>query len=83
MPKLPPFALAAPTKTARPYYLAIFFVVFAAPLFLIHLPLLGLPFFWDEQGQFIPTALDLLLADDANDASPDLLRELDRGDEAG
>ena len=60
MPKLPPFALAAPTKTARPYYLAIFFVVFAAPLFLIHLPLLGLPFFWDEQGQFIPTALDLL-----------------------
>jgi hypothetical protein len=60
MPKLPPFALAAPSNKARPYYLAVFFVVFAAPLFLIHLPLLGLPFFWDEQGQFIPTALDLL-----------------------
>src|ERR1700728_328212 len=61
MQKLPPFALAAPpSNKARPYYLAVFFVVFAAPLFLIHLPLLGLPFFWDEQGQFIPTALDLL-----------------------
>lgn len=60
MPKLPPFALAAPSKTSRLYYLAIFFAVFAAPLFAIHLHLLGLPFFWDEQGQFIPTALDLL-----------------------
>jgi hypothetical protein len=60
IPKLPPFALATPLKRARPYYLAIFFVVFAVPLLLIHLPLLGLPFFWDEQGQFIPTALDLL-----------------------
>ena len=61
MPKLPPFALAAPVREkARPYYFPIFFVVFAAPLFAIHLPLLGLPFFWDEQGQFIPTALDLL-----------------------
>lgn len=61
MPKLPPFALAEarPAKN-RPYYLIIFFLVFAAPLFIIHLPLLGLPFFWDEQGQFIPTALDLL-----------------------
>jgi Glycosyltransferase family 87 len=61
MPKLPPFALAGPVREkARPYYLAIFLLVFAAPLFAIHLPLLGLPFFWDEQGQFIPTALDLL-----------------------
>lgn len=61
MPKLPPFALAeAHDPKSRPYYLAIFFLVFAAPLFAIHLPLLGLPFFWDEQGQFIPTALDLL-----------------------
>lgn len=61
MPKLPPFALAdaRPTKK-RPYYLGIFFLIFAAPLFAIHVPLLGLPFFWDEHGQFIPTALDLL-----------------------
>ncbi|HTU46977.1 MAG TPA: hypothetical protein VMF91_18085 [Bryobacteraceae bacterium] len=60
MPKLPPFVLAAPSKRSRVYYLAIFFAVFAAPLFAIHLHLLDLPFFWDEQGQFIPTALDLL-----------------------
>jgi hypothetical protein len=41
-------------------YLAIFFFLFAVPLFAIHLQLLTLPFFWDEHGQFIPTALDLL-----------------------
>ena len=61
MPKLPPFALAtAEPRKQRPYYIFIFFLFFAAPLLLIHLPLLSLPFFWDEQGQFIPTALDLL-----------------------
>jgi hypothetical protein len=41
-------------------YLAVFFFLFAVPLFAIHLQLLTLPFFWDEHGQFIPTALDLL-----------------------
>lgn len=62
MPRLPPFALAEeqPVRKPRPYYLAVFFVLFTIPLFLIHLHLLDLPFFWDEQGQFIPTALDLL-----------------------
>jgi hypothetical protein len=60
MPKLPPFALAQASRKARPQYLAIFFLLFAVPLFLIHAPLLKLPFFWDEHGQFIPTALDLL-----------------------
>lgn len=35
------------------------FALFALPLFAIHLPLIKLPFFWDELGQFIPTALDL------------------------
>lgn len=44
----------------RPQYLFIFFLLFAAPLFAIHLRLLDLPFYWDEHGQFIPTALDLL-----------------------
>jgi hypothetical protein len=33
---------------------------FALPLFAVHLPFIKLPFFWDEHGQFIPTALDLL-----------------------
>jgi hypothetical protein len=42
------------------YVLVAFFLLFAIPLFVLHLPLLGLPYFWDEEGQFIPTALDLL-----------------------
>jgi 4-amino-4-deoxy-L-arabinose transferase-like glycosyltransferase len=37
----------------------IFFVLFAAMLLLMHLPLLTLPFHWDEMGQFVPAALDL------------------------
>ncbi len=61
MPKLPPFALLdAQPRPKRPYYLLIFFFVFAVPLFAIHLPLLNLPYFWDELGQFVPAALDLL-----------------------
>jgi hypothetical protein len=44
----------------RRLHTAVFFGLFAAPLFLAHLPLLRLPFFWDEEGQFVPTALDLL-----------------------
>ena len=44
----------------RFFYLAVFFCLFTVPLLVIHWPLFGLPFFWDEQGQFIPTALDLL-----------------------
>ena len=63
MPKLPPFALGE-EGLSRPkhslFYLLAFFLLFAAPLFAIHLPLLDLPYFWDEHGQFIPTALDLL-----------------------
>jgi Dolichyl-phosphate-mannose-protein mannosyltransferase len=35
-------------------------VIFAA-LFLLHLPLLRLPYFWDEAGYYIPAARDLLL----------------------
>lgn len=36
-----------------------FLSLFALLLFLTHLPLLGLPYFWDEAIQYIPTALDL------------------------
>ena len=61
MPKLPPVALAErPPARSRPLYMLVFFLLFAAPLFAIHLPYFTLPFFWDEHGQFIPTALDLL-----------------------
>src|SRR5580658_4019672 len=33
---------------------------FALLVFLAHLPYLGLPYFWDELGQFVPAALDIL-----------------------
>jgi hypothetical protein len=62
MPKLPPFALAnvEPEPRSRRSYLVLFYFLFAAPLLFIHAPLLNLPYFWDEHGQFVPTALDLL-----------------------
>jgi hypothetical protein len=47
-------------RKRKPQYVAAFFFLFAIPLFLFHGQLLSLPFFWDEHGQFIPTALDLL-----------------------
>jgi len=37
-----------------------FALIFAA-IFLLHLPLLHLPYFWDEAGYYIPAARDLLL----------------------
>lgn len=37
----------------------LFFVSFTFLIFLIHAPLIGLPFYWDEVGQFVPQALDL------------------------
>ena len=40
-----------------------FGVIFGA-LWLLHLPLLRLPYFWDEAGYFIPAARDLLLTGD-------------------
>jgi hypothetical protein len=61
MPKLAPFALAEEVRPRRkrPYYLLVFWALFAVPLYAIHLGLLNLPFFWDELGQFVPTALDI------------------------
>ncbi len=61
MPKLPPFALAnAEPRPRRPWYLLAFFALFALPLYFFHLQLIHLPYFWDEHGQFIPSALDIL-----------------------
>ena len=36
----------------------VFLLIFAA-LFLLHLPLINLPYFWDEAGYFIPAAYDI------------------------
>ncbi len=61
MPKSPSFVLAkAQPRPNRSYYLIFFYLLFALPLFAIHLTFLSLPYFWDELGQFVPTALDLL-----------------------
>jgi hypothetical protein len=40
---------------------AILLVLFFALLWIAHLPLLRLPYFWDEAGYYIPAARDLLL----------------------
>jgi 4-amino-4-deoxy-L-arabinose transferase-like glycosyltransferase len=40
-------------------HLLVFAVLFAA-LILLHIPYLSLPYFWDELGQFVPAALDIL-----------------------
>jgi hypothetical protein len=37
-----------------------FLLAFALVVLLIHIPLLDLPFYWDEVGQFIPAAMDIL-----------------------
>jgi hypothetical protein len=39
----------------------VFAVIFAA-IFLLHVPLLQLPYFWDEAGYYVPAARDLLLS---------------------
>ncbi len=44
-----------------PSWGALFAVIFA-PTFLLHAPLLRLPYFWDEAGYYIPAARDLFLS---------------------
>jgi 4-amino-4-deoxy-L-arabinose transferase-like glycosyltransferase len=47
---------------SRRYSTALLFALFFLALFAIHLPLLRLPYFWDEAGYYIPAARDLLLS---------------------
>lgn len=46
-------------RIGAPVYLSVF-LSFAALLLLDHSIYLGLPYFWDELGQFVPAALDIL-----------------------
>src|SRR5215472_17612886 len=46
-------------RRIRPGSYLFFFVSFALVVFLIHAAFLGLPYFWDELGQFVPAALDI------------------------
>jgi 4-amino-4-deoxy-L-arabinose transferase-like glycosyltransferase len=50
----------ANARRIRPESYAILFLLFASVLFLCHAPWMGLPYYWDEAGQFIPSALDIL-----------------------
>jgi len=46
---------------SNPHPALVFAVIFVAS-FLLHLPLLQLPYFWDEAGYYVPAARDLLLS---------------------
>jgi len=45
---------------SRAHPALVFAVIFVA-IFLLHVPLLQLPYFWDEAGYYVPAARDLLL----------------------
>src|SRR5690349_16623952 len=45
---------------SKPHPAAVFAVIFVV-IFLLHAPLLHLPYFWDEAGYYVPAARDLLL----------------------
>jgi hypothetical protein len=43
-------------------YQGLVFAVILVLIFLLHLPLLRLPYFWDEAGYYVPAARDILLS---------------------
>src|SRR5881397_2342958 len=45
----------------RRFHPALVFALLFVGLFALHLPLLRLPYFWDEAGYYVPAARDLLL----------------------
>jgi hypothetical protein len=47
---------------SRKYSSALLFALFFLLLFVLHIPLLRLPYFWDEAGYYIPAARDLLFS---------------------
>src|SRR6266849_4782473 len=48
-------------RSYSPHPALVFAVIFVA-IFLLHAPLLQLPYFWDEAGYYVPAARDLLLS---------------------
>src|ERR1051326_4053484 len=66
--KAAPVTRTAELTDARGALLS-FLVAFAA-LVLTHLPLLSLPYYWDEAGYYIPAARDLLLTGNPIPHSP-------------
>ena len=52
--------MAGPEIESRKFPLALIFVLLFAAVVFLHLPLLRLPYFWDEAGYYVPAARDLL-----------------------
>src|SRR6202165_3307030 len=55
--------MTSPMRSSSPHPAVVFAVIFVA-IFLLHVPLLQLPYFWDEAGYYVPAARDLLLTRD-------------------
>src|SRR6266568_1216043 len=53
--------MTSPMRTSSPHP-ALVFAVVSVGIFLLHLPLLQLPYCWDEAGYYVPSARDLLLS---------------------
>jgi Dolichyl-phosphate-mannose-protein mannosyltransferase len=51
---------SSPAQWSAAYPALVFAVIFVF-IFLLHLPLLQLPYFWDEAGYYVPAARDLML----------------------
>lgn len=49
-----------PDADSRRYPTALLFALFFLAVFVLHIPLLRLPYFWDEAGYYVPAARDLL-----------------------
>ena len=54
-------------RSSSPHPALVFAVIFVA-IFLLHVPLLQLPYFWDEAGYYVPAARDLLLSGSSDSA---------------
>src|SRR3984893_19058208 len=52
--------ISNPMQTSDPHPALVFAVIFVF-IFLLHAPLLQLPYFWDEAGYYVPPARDILL----------------------
>src|SRR6202049_861501 len=50
----------SPVRSSSAHPAVVFAAIFVA-IFLLHVPLLQLPYFWDEAGYYVPAARDLLL----------------------
>jgi len=48
-------------RSSSPHPAVVFAVAFVV-IFLLHIPLLQLPYFWDEAGYYVPAARDILLS---------------------